>query len=268
MRNRLGSRIKKLLQSSRGVAVSLLEATATIAVGAILGGAAILVVSVTVQQAKIARAGAEVKEIANALTSFQNDMLHYPIFFSGAQTGPTSPSADIIRSNVGAKAEIGGRAEERFIINQTTFPLPGGLREGATHDLKFSNSRNWNDGDEELSGQTLVTNFENQLNSNKIGYVRRGGFADAPNKGWNGPYFEGISPTDPWGNKYYVNSRFLNPAKTTTLNIAGQDIKVSVFVLSAGPNETIQTPYGVNVAPGQTPGNIKAQGDDIVARVR
>lgn len=254
MLNSLRSQIKNLLQGSRGVATSLLEATATITVSVVLGSAAIVVVSGTVQQAKIARATAEVQEISNAVGSFNNDMLHYPIFFSGAQTGPTSPSADVIRSSVGAKTEIGGPAETRFIIDSAKPPS----------DL--SGSRNWND--EDTGSLQIVTTFEDQLNSNAPRYFRRGELGDDPNRGWNGPYFEGISPTDPWGNKYYVNSRFLNPAKTSTESAGGEDIKISVFVLSAGPNETIQTPYGVNVTGQATPGNIKAQGDDIVARVR
>lgn len=53
---------------------------------------------------------------------------------------------------------------------------------------------------------------------------------------WMGPYLENISE-DPWGNKYYVNVKFLQP----TFLSPGQ--QKAVFVLSAGPDEEIDTNF-------------------------
>jgi hypothetical protein len=66
---------------------------------------------------------------------------------------------------------------------------------------------------------------------------------------WRGAYINGPIDPDPWGNRYAVN---VNYFRTTTTN--------DVFVLSAGPDEEIDTQFTIN---GATPG-----GDDIIAVVR
>jgi type II secretory pathway pseudopilin PulG len=66
---------------------------------------------------------------------------------------------------------------------------------------------------------------------------------------WRGSYINGPIDPDPWGNRYAVNVLHL---RTTTTN--------DVFVLSAGPNEEIDSAFSVN---GATPGE-----DDIIAIVR
>jgi prepilin-type N-terminal cleavage/methylation domain-containing protein len=67
--------------------------------------------------------------------------------------------------------------------------------------------------------------------------------------GWRGAYMSAPVDPDPWGNRYAVNTEFL---KTTTTN--------DVFVLSAGPDEEIDTVFTFN---GARPGD-----DDIIAIVR
>jgi Tfp pilus assembly major pilin PilA len=67
--------------------------------------------------------------------------------------------------------------------------------------------------------------------------------------GWRGAYINAPVDPDPWGNRYAVNTEYL---KTTTTN--------DVFVLSAGPDEEIDTPFAFN---GARPGD-----DDIIAIVR
>jgi type II secretory pathway pseudopilin PulG len=68
---------------------------------------------------------------------------------------------------------------------------------------------------------------------------------------WNGPYV-GVIGEDPWGTKYVVTSRALKAGSGLT-----------AFVLSAGPNRTIET------ALDQTRGSaFTIGGDDIVSIVR
>jgi type II secretory pathway pseudopilin PulG len=67
--------------------------------------------------------------------------------------------------------------------------------------------------------------------------------------GWRGAYINAPVDPDPWGNRYAVNVEYL---KTSTSN--------DVFVLSAGPNEQIDTAYTLN---GARPGD-----DDITSVVR
>jgi prepilin-type N-terminal cleavage/methylation domain-containing protein len=77
----------------------------------------------------------------------------------------------------------------------------------------------------------------NQLIANAPGYSVRtatSGF------GWNGPYLPGIG-ADAWGNRYMVNVGLLDA--TTGQQAAGGGVKSAVWVLSAGPNGTIETLY-------------------------
>lgn len=67
--------------------------------------------------------------------------------------------------------------------------------------------------------------------------------------GWKGAYINGPVDPDPWGNRYAVNVEYL---KTLTNN--------DVFVLSAGPNEEVDTGYTLD---GARPGI-----DDLISVVR
>ncbi len=68
---------------------------------------------------------------------------------------------------------------------------------------------------------------------------------------WRGPYQPDFPP-DPWGNRYAVNIG----------NMSGN----AVWVLSAGPDGIIQTPFAPAApSPGQT---LLASGDDIAYRIR
>jgi type II secretory pathway pseudopilin PulG len=66
---------------------------------------------------------------------------------------------------------------------------------------------------------------------------------------WRGPYLDAPLDPDPWGNRYAVNTQYLRSGTTN-----------DVFVLSAGPDEEIDTAFTVN---GAVPGE-----DDIMAIVR
>lgn len=83
------------------------------------------------------------------------------------------------------------------------------------------------------------------MNENSLLFATGGGTA------WNGPYTGGVGE-DPWGTKYLVTARALRPGS----NLTG-------FVLSAGPNRTVET------ALDQTRGTaFTIGGDDIVSIIR
>jgi type II secretory pathway pseudopilin PulG len=72
--------------------------------------------------------------------------------------------------------------------------------------------------------------------------------------GWSGPYFNKIEP-DPWGNMYLSNAAMLHS------DSAGNYFLGPTIVISAGPNETIETPfdmYPVHISKGPV------GGDDMV----
>ncbi|MEE9488525.1 MAG: prepilin-type N-terminal cleavage/methylation domain-containing protein [Candidatus Brocadiales bacterium] len=89
-----------------------------------------------------------------------------------------------------------------------------------------------------------VDTFEDQLKNNTVSYPTTGEFA------WRGPYI-GPVRKDPWGNRYVCNASKLLP---TADNAA--------WVLSAGPNEVIETTFS------QTMGSPTIGGDDIAYRIK
>lgn len=89
--------------------------------------------------------------------------------------------------------------------------------------------------------------IDDQLINNAPNYPTTG------RRAWKGPYLESVQ-ADPWGSKYMVNVKFLQPA-----NIGGTK---PVFVLSAGPNKLVETDFQQN-GPSLTVG-----GDDIVFRIK
>ncbi|MCX6813123.1 MAG: type II secretion system protein GspG [Candidatus Azambacteria bacterium] len=95
---------------------------------------------------------------------------------------------------------------------------------------------------------TAVDSLENQLIRNTPGYRERQ--EPQARHGWNGPYLNDFLPPDPWGNKYYINVGFLDEKGKPSE-------RHKVWILSAGPNETIDTPYEQLQTTGQL------QGDDI-----
>lgn len=110
-------------------------------------------------------------------------------------------------------------------------------------------------GDNIASGTDYGTltdsdSLDDQLITNDPGYPT----SPTGVRKWQGPYLEAI-PEDPWGNKYYVVVKFLWPAYR-----AGQE--KAAFVISAGPNEAIETAFEQNIQAFST------GGDDIVHRIR
>jgi len=67
---------------------------------------------------------------------------------------------------------------------------------------------------------------------------------------WRGPYVSAPVRSDPWGNRYAVNVLFLDPGADSATG-DGSGYLYDVFVLSAGPDEEIDTPFSIDgVVPG------------------
>lgn len=106
---------------------------------------------------------------------------------------------------------------------------------------------NWDDPVACCAGAVDVAFLEAHL-VNNTGLGAAGTYSVAAG-GWRGAYINAPIDPDPWGNRYAVNTEYL---KATTTN--------DVFVLSAGPDEEIDTAYTFN---GARPGD-----DDIIAIIR
>lgn len=77
--------------------------------------------------------------------------------------------------------------------------------------------------------------------------------------GWRGAYIQTPISADPWGNRYMINVAFLGHAggRPFGLNNDAEFHQQDVFVLSAGPDEIVATPWLVD--------GVVAQGDDQIA---
>jgi prepilin-type N-terminal cleavage/methylation domain-containing protein len=103
------------------------------------------------------------------------------------------------------------------------------------------------------SSDTLV----NQLMSNTPTYTMK----NATNSfGWNGPYLSTSIGSDAWNNRYAVNVGLIDT--TVGVQTAGGVTKSAVWVISAGPNGQLETPYGQPIT------TASAGGDDIGVRVQ
>lgn len=77
---------------------------------------------------------------------------------------------------------------------------------------------------------------------------------------WYGPYLHAPVSADPWGNRYMVNICYFHP---DGLAIDGRgNVKRAVFVISAGPNRRIDTPFEQPIT------TATVRGDDIVYRLQ
>jgi hypothetical protein len=98
-----------------------------------------------------------------------------------------------------------------------------------------------------------------QLVDNVPGYTKKS--ATSP-LGWNGPYYlPSDLDSDPWGHRYVVNIGLID-ASPGVLTKTGRP-KSAVWVLSAGPNGMIDTPFFQPLTAAVTTG-----GDDIGYRIQ
>ena len=104
----------------------------------------------------------------------------------------------------------------------------------------------------------VAGSLADQLVINAPGYALR---TPTSQFGWNGPYFSSQLLADPWGNRYAVNVALidLSPGAAT----ASGQAKMAVWVLSAGSNGIMETPFAQSILTAVRPG-----GDDIGTRVQ
>jgi prepilin-type N-terminal cleavage/methylation domain-containing protein len=106
-----------------------------------------------------------------------------------------------------------------------------------------------------LTGVT-VDLLENHLGVNTPGNNSANAYPTGNGeRAWRGPYIERFRP-DPWGNRYLVNVEWLWYGTVLTNRFR------PVFVVSAGPNETIETAYS------QTGPALTVGGDDLIFRIK
>ena len=182
MKSKFWTRVWKSLTGSRGIATSLMEATATISVGAVLAGVAIGSAIDAINDSKVQAAVADLQAIAQGITTFYKDSYLFPGYKRALETSPTSDIFEVLVS------ENGTYPKETPGMNWTITATP----------------TQWND-DIHFGQQALPHHdtIENQLVENTIAgdlanrYTIRGGYRGDPARGWSGPYVSALPKTDP-----------------------------------------------------------------------
>jgi hypothetical protein len=130
------------------------------------------------------------------------------------------------------------------------------------------NSSNWN-----AAGASNWDTMESQFVTNAPGYrvplqnhAGSGTYPVGPlfGLGWRGPYLSSPIGPDPWGSKYYVNAGFFavaTDASAASEGALGWWWARNVVCLSAGPDQTISSPFAQAAIPGAGTNRL---GDDFI----
>ena len=102
-----------------------------------------------------------------------------------------------------------------------------------------------------------AASLNGQLMANEPGYLMRTATSEF---GWNGPYLSSAIGSDPWNNRYVVNIGFVEATQGVQSLSGG--VKSAVWVLSAGANGVIDTPFNQSVLAAAL------GGDDIGVRIQ
>jgi prepilin-type N-terminal cleavage/methylation domain-containing protein len=214
------------LKESRGF--TLIEMVVVLAVIAILAAILTPIVTSYVERARVDRATSDVKKIAAAIVQFNTDTKVWPIYKSTSfltdSSGVAGPVYDL-ESTVGNDAIVPGSG--------------GGMDWPATNGVVGGG----NAGD--LNGV---------LNQNSMNLALAG------SRAWKGAYVE--LGEDSWGTKYYLNAKWLKPGATSQHGGTGTATPSAVYVVSAGPDQTLQTNFD------QATSAFTVGGDDIVGRIK
>ena len=248
---------KQWMKDARGVATSLIEATATVAVGAVLAGVAVGGAIDAINYSKIQAAIGDVSSIGQGIVTFYKDNAFFPLYKDGNKTGSGDPFFfDLVSENGTYPTDTSPGTHWGIPASATPWSESGFF--GHKPDYSTHDS---------MEGH-LVRNQLGRL-STKF-YPLRGNYSGDPQRGWAGPYVAVLPKTDPWGNKYMINVRELHTGHLLDAGFAtvhgvggpGNLPKIAVVVLSSGPNRTIET-NGEQQFDEFTP-----SGDDIVFRVK
>lgn len=248
------------VRNERGI--TIIETTVILSVLFILAGVMSPIVGESVATARAVKAKNDASMIAMGLINLQKDLGGDALSYGGAAaltsalTTTVAPSTsparlpDVLASD-GQAPDI-DETEETPVLDAalTLFARPGQRSDGNDRQVSphVEVRRKWREG---------VDSLDAHLRSNKRGYrFRRPGEYG----GWNGPYVSAEIKGDPWGNQYVINSRWFDGG-ITAADRQGRTRR-AVFVISAGGNGVIETPFEQPINDAVT------VGDDIAIRIQ
>ncbi len=181
---------------------------------AITGALAAVIVPVAIDQienAHVAKAKQDVNGISAAISLFHKDTGVWPV----RKDSSTPTGVTILRS---------GNANANF----TAF---GPVTDGNVKDPTLADeSMVWNSGASDAQAMVNHLTIDNPGGSTS---TPNGGYI-AADVNWNGPYMPQVY-NDPWGRNYLVYSKAFYARENTA------DKDIYVWVISGGPNETLET---------------------------
>lgn len=217
--------------------MSLIEITIVLIALSILTGVAAPVAKRTVDQARIARAISDEAAIKTAIDNYLNETGWRGFSINGSNPG------------------TGGASVVDTLVSDGDIPRECNPAQGCTTAPLWIDPVNNATGLTDFLERHLVTNNPRGSAAN-----------DYPVSTWNGAYINAPIDPDPWGNRYAVNVGWLN--NNSNCGNRSND----TFVLSAGPDEEIDTPYRVDVpnCNNNTAGTsgVTPSGDDLINIIR
>jgi len=231
--------------SERGM--SLIEATIVMAVFAVLSAVMAPAIQGYVERSRQARARADVQAIAQAIQDWATDNGENQFLINGSngtldRDPPTRADGNRVNLLVGdgdipmLAAAISAETFWTQPVNSTTVDtFSNHLIENVPAEAGTSRYRNPSD----ILIATPGGNQADFARSSSSGF-------NAP-YAWRGSYLRGPVDPDPWGNRYAANVAFLDPSATATVTgitagfAFGDYPRLDVFVMSAGPDEEIDT---------------------------
>lgn len=191
--------------------------------------------------ARMTRARADMKAVQRAVRQFLED--------TGASTfrqRGNGGRATAGTSGTSASPELSKRNLVRMLVGDGDIPDPGGVEprpwrravDGREVDTLTNHLIQNTPGDD--PGRRYRTAEDLTAAGGQFAFDGGDGFN--ARFAWRGPYLASAVTADPWGNRYAVNVEFLDPVSES---VGGRDSghTEDVFVLSAGPDEQIDTPY-------------------------
>lgn len=218
---------------------TLIEMVVVLAIIALLAAILTPMVVKYVRDARLARAGADVRTIGAAIQRFEGDLARLPMFATATSLREGDATVSLL---VGPGAQPDTTLQTLWASDAVDCGKGAGCVTDTLVDQLISNTP---------SSTTTTTTTTGSTTTTAAGTA----YPTAPLPGipqfWQGPYLNKLE-TDPWGNQYLVN-----------IGTATSGGASASFVLSAGPNGKVETAFAILRSSFVTPG-----GDDIIFRIR
>ena len=248
------------MRSERGI--TIIETTVILSVLFILAGVMSPIVSESVMTARAVRAKNDASMIAMGLINLQKDLGGDALAYGGGTLAAAPVRLPDVLATAGQQPQTDdpeGTLDDGSsapVINLFASPANrngngngNGNGVGGSSKPAPARQRKWLEVAKDALDDHLMTNRKGYR------YRRPGEYG-----GWNGPYLSAELKGDPWGNQYLVNSHWLDGGSTAA-DSQGRP-RQAVFIVSAGGNSVIETPFDQPIT------DARAYGDDIVIRLQ